>query len=232
MTSSAGIPLAGARLRSRQRGVALFFALICMVAIMLAAVMLVRSVDTATLIAGNLAFQQSATRSADGGTEAAIVYLAGVEAAESAKNVLTDPSHLFNIDNGAQGYFASLDPSVCLTGTCTGTPPPNPLNRTSYVNLNWNNTDSVALAPDASGNTVRYVIQRLCRTSGVAVSDPAAQCLFSSAALDNNKQNIPLPQEICNGPGCPAAGQTPQLRITTRVQGPKNTLSYLQTTVY
>ncbi len=65
MKSSARVVFARAR-RSGQRGVALFFALICMVAIMLAAVMLVRSVDTATLIAGNLAFQQSATRSGDG----------------------------------------------------------------------------------------------------------------------------------------------------------------------
>ena len=49
--------------RSRQRGVSLFFALVCLVAIMLAAVALVRSVDTSTLISGNLAFQQSATSS-------------------------------------------------------------------------------------------------------------------------------------------------------------------------
>jgi Tfp pilus assembly protein PilX len=216
----------------RQRGVALFFALICMVAIMLAAVMLVRSVDTATLIAGNLAFQQSTTRSGDGGTEAAIVYLAGVEAANSGTNVLTNPLHPFNVDNAGAGYYASLDPSICLTGTCTGTPPPNPLNRTAYVNFSWTAGNAVSLAPDASGNTVQYIIQRMCRTSGVAVNDPSAQCLFSSALVDNNKQNIPLPQEICSGPGCPAAGQTPQLRVTTRVQGPKNTLSYLQTIVY
>ena len=202
---------------SRQRGVALFFALICMVAIMLAAVMLVRSVDTATLIAGNLAFQQSATRSGDGGTESAIVYLAGVEAANTAKNVLLDDSHSFNNDNGAQGYFASLDPAKNLTST-------------SGTYFRWDNTDSVLVGTDASGNTVRYIIQRMCRTSAVPARD--ASCLFSGAVVDNNGQNVPLPQEICNGPGCPAAGQTPQLRITSRVTGPKNTLSYLQTTVY
>lgn len=206
-----------ARPRSRQRGVALFFALICMVAIMLAAVMLVRSVDTATLIAGNLAFQQSATRSADGGTEAAITYLAGVQAAESAKNVLTDATHLFNVDNGAAGYFASLDPAKSLTAA-------------SGSRFNWDNNDSVLVGTDASGNSIRYIIQRMCRLSGVAARD--AECLYSAAAVDNNKQNIPLPQEICNGPGCPSAGQTPQLRVTTRVDGPKNTRSYLQTTVY
>jgi len=178
----------------------------------------VRSVDTATLIAGNLAFQQSATRSGDGGAEAAINYLAGVENANSAKNVLLDPTHSFNVDNGAAGYFASLDPAKSLTDS------------TAASHFVWDNTDSVLVGTDGTGNTVRYIIQRMCRTSGVAAS--TARCLFSSAALDNNGQNIPLPQEICNGPGCPAAGQTPQLRITSRITGPKNTLSYLQTTVY
>lgn len=202
---------------ARQRGVALFFALICMVAIMLAAVMLVRSVDTATLIAGNLSYQQTATRSGDGGTEAAVTYLAGVEAANSAKNVLTDPTHAFNIDVATSGYYASLDPAKSLTATSG-----------SY--FRWDNTDSVLVGTDTAGNTVRYVIQRMCRTSGVAARD--ANCLFSSAALDNNGQNVPLPQEICSGPGCPAAGQTPQLRITSKVIGPKNTVSYVQAIVY
>ena len=56
---------------ARQRGVVLFLALVCLLAIMLSAVALVRSVDTSTLIAGNLVLQQSATRSGDGGAETA-----------------------------------------------------------------------------------------------------------------------------------------------------------------
>jgi len=202
---------------ARQRGVALFFALICMVAIMLAAVMLVRSVDTATLIAGNLAFQQAATRSGDGGTESAINYLSGVEAANSAKNVLTDATHSFNNDNATAGYYSYLDPAKSLTST-------------SGSHFNWDDNDSVLVGTDTSGNTVRYVIQRMCAVQNTVARD--ARCLFSGAALDNNGQNIPLPQEVCNGPGCPAAGQAPELRVTTRVQGPKNTVSYVQAIVY
>ncbi len=70
----------------------------------------------------------------------------------------------------------------------------------------------------------------MCRTANVAVKD--ANCLFSSATVDNNNQNVQLPQDICNGPGCPAAGQTPQMRITYRTTGPRNSLSYVQTFVY
>jgi len=202
---------------AKQRGVALFFALICLVAIMMAAVVLVRSVDTSSMIAGNLAFQQMATASADSGTEAAITWLASIEAANSTRNVLTDPTHPFNVDNAAAGYFASLDPAKSLTST-------------SGSHFNWDNTDSVVLSTDSSGNTTRYIVQRMCRTKDVGVKD--ANCLFSSAALDNNKQNIPLPQEICKGVGCPVAGQTPLLRVTSKTTGPKNTLSYVQAFVY
>jgi Tfp pilus assembly protein PilX len=222
MKTPARSPLARARL-SGQRGVALFFALICMVAIMLAAVMLVRSVDTATLIAGNLAFQQSATRSGDGGTEAAMVWLANTQTAFATTNPLSDPTHAFNQDHPTvsglvqYGYYASLDPAKSLTST-------------SGTHFNWDNTDSAGLATDAAGNTVRYIIQRMCRTSGVSIANNS--CLFSGAALDNNGQNIPLPQQVCNGPGCPVAGQTPMIRVTSKVTGPKNTVSYVQALIY
>jgi hypothetical protein len=204
---------------AKQRGMALFFALVCLVAIMLAAVMLVRSVDTSTLIAGNLAFQQSATVSGDAGGEAAVVWLGGIEAANATKNVLSDPTHPFNVDNAAAGYYASLDSAKSLTDA------------TAASHFAWDATDSAAAAAaPENGNTVRYIVQRMCRLSGVAIKDN--NCLFSSAAIINGQQNIPLPQEVCNGPGCPVAGQTPQVRITSRITGPKNTLSYVQTFVY
>jgi hypothetical protein len=203
--------------RGRQRGLALFFALICMVAIMLAAVVLVRSVDTATLISGNLAFQQNATRSADSGTEAAIAWLLARQAANSQLNVLLDPTHGFNFDVPMSGYYASLDPAKSLTDPSAAS------------HFEWTENDSAGLAEDGSGNTVRYIIQRMCRTSTNVAN---ANCLLSAATVDTNKQNILLPQEVCNGPGCPAAGQTPQVRITSKVSGPKNTVSYIQAFVY
>ena len=201
----------------RQRGIALFFALISMVAIMLAAVMLVRSVDTATLIAGNLAFQQNATRSADNGTEAAVAWLAATQSANALKNVLMDPTHSFNIDAPGSGYYSAVDPAKSLTST-------------SGSHFNWDNTDSALVGTDASGNTVRYIIQRMCRVPNKEVGN--AQCLFSSPRDEGGSKNVQLPQEVCNGTGCPVAGQTPQVRITSRVTGPKNTLSYIQAFVY
>ena len=57
---------------TKQRGVVLFFSLVALLAMSLAAVALVRSVDTSTMIAGNLSFKRAATTSGDSGIEAAL----------------------------------------------------------------------------------------------------------------------------------------------------------------
>jgi Tfp pilus assembly protein PilX len=202
---------------TRQRGVVLFFALVCLVAIMLAAVALVRSVDTNTIIAGNLALQQSTTRSADAGTQAAITWLNNLWVANASRNVLTDVNHPFNQNDASNGYYASVDPALSLTAS-TGT------------RIQWTDADSSNAITDSSGNTTRYVIQRMCRTPAVAEKD--AGCLFSGASVNTSSQAILLPQEVCNGPGCPAAGQSVQMRITSKTIGPRNSVSYVQTFVY
>jgi type IV pilus assembly protein PilX len=206
---------------AKQRGVVLFFALISLLAIMLAAVALVRSVDTSTIIAGNLAFKQAATSSGDAGTEAAIAWLTATEAANNSLSVYTDTTHAFNNDNPAAGYYSSVNPNLSLTAS-------------SGTRITWTDADSVLVLPDpdSSGNSVRYVIQRMCRTANVVITAVSAQCLFSGALQDTNGKNIPLPQDICKGAGCPQAGQSPQIRITSRITGPKNTISYVQAFVY
>lgn len=204
-------------LRGRtQRGLVLFFALIALLVLSLAAVALVRSVDTSTLIAGNLAFKKSATSSADTGVEAALVWLLETQAANNTRNVLNDPTHAFNQDALPAGYYSSVNDAVSL-----------------FTDAMWGDAVSALVgggADPATGNTTRYIIQRLCRKANTRVQD--AECLFSGALLDKNNQSIKLPQEVCKGPGCPSAGQTPMFRITTRVTGPKNTVSYVQAFVY
>ena len=204
----------------KQRGVVLFFALVALLIMSLAAVALIRSVDTSTMIAGNLAFKQAATTSSDAGIEAAVTWLAGIEAANTALNVLNNAAHPFNSDNAAAGYYSNTNPALILTADTWGGV------------ASWTNANSVLVLPDpdSSGNSVRYVIQRMCRTANVAIQN--ADCLFSGAIQDTNGQNIPLPQDVCTGAGCPVAGQTPQIRITARTTGPKNTVSYVQAFVY
>lgn len=221
----------------KQRGVVLFFTLVALLAISLAAVALIRSVDTSTLIAGNMAFKQSATTSGDSGVEAAITWLTNIQVANAGLNVLNNPAHAFNLTclatraarapgtNGVDdlgdpgcpaiipGYHSSLNTALSLTADAT-----------------WNDVNSVLVGTDGSGNTIRYIIQRMCRNANQPVQ--TASCLFSGIPEETNPQHIKPPQEFCDGPGCPAAGQSPQLRITTRTTGPKNTVSYVQAFVY
>ncbi|MEO6974735.1 MAG: hypothetical protein ABI144_02520 [Gallionella sp.] len=204
------------RYPNRQRGVVLFFALIALVVMSLAAVALIRSVDTSTLIAGNLAFKQSATTSGDSGVESAIAALNTIQIAmtNSNSNVLMDSNNTFNLNDAANGYYSNADPSVILTASAT-----------------WaSGSSKLVTADDGAGNQIRYIIQRMCRDANQLVSK--TNCLFSAAALDNNGQEVPLPSSVCQGTGCPVAGQSPQYRITSRIAGPANTFSYVQAFVY
>jgi type IV pilus assembly protein PilX len=187
----------------------------------LAAVALIRSVDTGTMIAGNIAFKQAATTSGDGGLETAITALNTAQASMAAVNisVLNDPgcpgacSNVLNASDPSNGYYSNADPNLNLTDSAT-----------------WVNGSSKLVGNDDSGNEIRYIIQRMCRSANQ--SPTKNNCLFSAAALDNNGQEVPLPSNICQGSGCPVAGQAPEYRITSRSAGPGNTYSYVQAFVY
>jgi type IV pilus assembly protein PilX len=186
----------------KQQGVVLFFALIALVVMSLAAVALIRSVDTSTIIAGNLASKQSATSSADSGLETALSWMDGI----------ADFTTL-NADNAALGYYATeaVDPTT----------------------LNWDATDSkpatgsnVTAGKDISGNSIRYVIQRMCRTNGA--SNPGG-CLFGAPVVGSNSQGV---KDAPSAGANTSTEQSPIYRVTARVVGVKNTISYIQAFVY
>ncbi len=232
------------RFPGRQRGIVLFFTLIAMVVMSLAAVALIRSVDTSTMIGGNLAFKQAGTASGDGGIEAAIAWLTTAQATMAAANlnVYTANTHVFNVTGGAPGFTTALAAPCCVNAGYYSNADPT-LNLTAMA---WNNSNSALITDasgnsvDSSGNTVRYIIQRMCRTPNElpnqieepTYAPPKTGCLFSSAALDNNGMAIPYATDICQGSGCPTGGQSTLMRITAQVTGPKNTVAYIQAIAY
>lgn len=70
-----------------QRGVILLVALIMLVAMTLAGIALVRSMDTANLIAGNFGFRQGAVQASDAGVEAALAALPNIAATSLDTNI-------------------------------------------------------------------------------------------------------------------------------------------------
>ena len=208
--------------KKQQAGIALFFALIALVVLSLAAVALIRSVDTNTLIAGNLAFQQSANSSTDAGVEAAIADLAAIRDAgvNNGLNVIQNPANTANItDTTAKpGYFSSV--TAALTSPAQ-----------LMADSTWTTAgNAVTLPADAAGNTVQYIIQRMCRFPNVAIVN--ADCLFSQAQTDGGSQVVPLNPDICSGNNCPSAGQTPQVRVTVKVTGPRGAVSFAQAFIH
>lgn len=189
--------------RRRQSGVVLIVALIMLIAMTLAALTLVRSVDTANIIAGNLSFQQAATHAGDRGVEAAIAWI------ENNSALLTG-----NVP--ASGYAANG-----LTAA-----PSKPANETwdAYWARVWAPRPAVAMATDvATGTTVSYVIDRLCTnigapTGGAVCSESPIIGILPGNAEEAGEKQI-------------AAASQVYYRVTARITGPRNTLSYVQAVV-
>src|SRR5206468_1502002 len=91
---------------SREHGVVLMIALIVLVAMTLAGLGIIRSVDTGTLVAGNISFRQSALSSTDAGVEQAVAWLT------------TNTGNL-NFDVPSAGYYSTRQDNVDVTGNLT-----------------------------------------------------------------------------------------------------------------
>ncbi|WP_245234302.1 pilus assembly PilX family protein [Methylotenera oryzisoli] len=191
----------------KQSGVVLFFALMALVVMSLAAVALIRSVDTNTLIAGNLAFKQSATASADTGVETAIKWLAANQTA------------LLNNDSVNNGYYASPQDDAkarFTTGSslATGT--------------------GISAGKDTSGNTISYVVERMCVAGTVlpttGLYKAKDKCLLGAASTRPSSQTTK--EYGTAGGNLSSSGDQPMYRVTVRVTGPRNTLSFTQAFVY
>ncbi len=196
----------------RQDGAILFIALIVLVAMTLAGIAMIRSVDTALGIAGNMAFKQASIQGTDRGVKAGFDWLLANSSGTTLQSSIP-----------AVGYFsarAATEPDW-------------------FDNANWaiavslpNEFGSVGSA-DAAGNIVRYVVHRMCNCADVPYNSNCA----GSTTPNVCSLYYPLPVGAGTGGsmsvGSPQFEGIPQLyyRITTRVDGPRNTLSITQVTV-
>ncbi len=93
-------------LPAKQQGSTLFIALIALVAMMLAGIALMRSVDTANIVAGNFAFKEASLQAADLGMEAAFTALPAL----AAKGNVPVPNQYYAVLQGVdpQGIPAGV----------------------------------------------------------------------------------------------------------------------------
>lgn len=197
--------------RWRQSGAVLFVALIALVALALAAVALVRSVDTNMIVSGNIAFKQSATLSGDSGTETAIAWLRAEFDADQTK--------LHNHDAG-KGYYATNSTSEFDIDNSSHWTTDNKYGVASGDSINNEGVES------ATGNQIRYVIQRMCSEDGEPTE---AICINAPGGLSNSSSKGVSATPPLTGTSNPLS---PLYRVTVRVTGPRNTVSFIQAFVY
>lgn len=192
--------------RHAQRGVVLIIALIVMVSMAVAAIALVRTVDTGLLAAANLAFRQNATMAGDNGLRDATDKLVGANSA--------------TLFNNFAGYWANAQ-----------------MGGFDPLTYDWTGANNSVCAPanctaDAGGNTIRYVIHRLCDTSGNPLSINCLRAPTSNAGTTGQSAvDYRHLYSTSSSAGSGNLGGT-YYRVTVRISGPRNTTSYVQAVLF
>lgn len=188
-----------------ERGTVLIIALIVLVAMTLAGIATMRSVDTATVMAGNIAFRQSAVSAADQGIQAGYAWLTG--------NFLTAD---LNNDNPGVGYSSNA-PAI----------EPNWLDSATWDEAFQLNGG----APDAAGNKVWYKIERMCPLKACPANDstcPGGANICGSTpdtgALSKEGQDHFRPTLAGAFSKPPAV----HYRVTAKAEGPRRSISIVQ----
>lgn len=191
----------------RQRGASLIVALIALVAMMAASFALLRSVDSANLASANYQFLRSAEQNTDlAMNDALLAYL------QSHPNAgLNVMDH--NTTAPAIAFYATQQPQTPdgIPNVLAGLPAPA-WTATGPAASGW---PGEQIDPD-SRQLRRYVIERMCSADGIATPDT---CRLYEYQFPRNCQN-----------NCSAGSSEwlPFIRITVRIDGPKNAVAYSQ----
>jgi Tfp pilus assembly protein PilX len=213
------------------RGISLIFSLITLAALSLAAVALIRSVDTGATILGNLSFKQDTALAADEATRQAVAWLADHQVDNSLQADIT-----------ASGYIASnvlrLDP----TGTSSDT---------TRAVIDWSGGTTCSAYPSgsfsggcyasgvataqagttpgmANGVSARYLIVRLCEAPGAPLTVSCARPLNASVTQNVERDEI----RLGGGARLVTTALSEYFRILVRAEGGRKTVTYTETLVH
>jgi hypothetical protein len=190
--------------RGAQHGVVLLMVLVSIVILLLAAVALVHSTGTGLFAAGNLGFRRDLVNQSGRAISAAMTQFATV-------------SDVTN-DLATANYSSTVLPADGFPSGSSSTP----THGIPKVLMNPSSFDSTypngKIFDATTQVTLRYVIDRLCTTSGPP--DPST-CMVSSTVSDKGGTNW-----LTKAGG----SSTPVYRISVLLIGPRNTQAFVQTT--
>lgn len=208
-----------------QRGVSLIFALITMVALSLAAVALIRSVDSNTLVLGNLGFKQDSLQAADYTSRIAIDWLTANIADSRLQNDWT-----------AMGYYATTKDTTTNPLDVTGNG-----SDSSRTLIDWAGNSCDGHTPclatrelnDTTRNvSTRFVILRLCDGTG----DPTnpASTISCARPLVNvtNESGERGALSYANAQRIGTTTVSQYFRILVRARGGRDTATITETLVH
>ncbi len=186
---------------NRQRGVVLIFSLIVLLILAIGAVAVLRSVGSSLLSAGNLAFHRDLVNQAE----------------QAVSSVMTEFKTNGPPLNGATtaDLPAANYVSTALPTNAQGVPVVLLGNDIVFSTVALPANDIPGATPDVK---IRYVIDRLCTNTGTASSPNCVQSTGLPTGGTANRNTAVAP---------PSATV---YRISVRVDGPRNTQAFLQTT--
>jgi type IV pilus assembly protein PilX len=185
---------------ARQRGVILIFSLLVLLILAIGAVAVLRSVNTSLLSAGNLAFHRDLVNQAEQAVSSVMT-----EFKTNAPPLVGATT----ADSPAANYVSTMLPS-----NAQGVPLAL-LDNTAFAAVGTAGNDIPGATPDI---TIRYIIDRLCTVTGTASSPNCVQSTGLPTGGTANRNTAVAP---------PSATI---YRISVRVNGPRNTQAFLQTT--
>ena len=213
MTSPRPLSLRTPMLKSTQRGVVLFIALIVMVAMSLAGIALMRSVDTTSTVIGNLAFRQASILPANYAIEDAA---AGIV---QRRQFQQPPA-----DRGREGRHVGRE---LLRDAQPGRPAGTTCMACRSRCRRSRRRPGPRLKLDDGDNQITYVIERMCNPNATSVpadnSAAASWCdMMAPKQSPGTTINDPTPASALSG--------KPFYRVTVRVDGPAgtNAVSFVQ----
>ncbi len=201
-----------------QKGIVLIVALLVLVALTIASLGLLRSVDTTTAATGNLGFKKDIYRQSNRGVQDALNKLLIIRSTEG------ELPYANNISSTGPGYYATatalpVDPRGIPVILLNAPIPTTPGTTTSTAGLG---EFAVPVGdPSGGGYLFRYTTERLCPAAGAPDrSTNLCREAAGAGALAGNTTDSKL-----------GLSGTIYVRLTLRVDGPKNSVSYFQTMV-
>ena len=129
----------------------------------------------------------------------------GLEHGLAQLELLSQNGAALDGNSAGAGYLASFDPRIAAK------------------DLQWDSAGRRATADDGLGNEVHYMIHRLCSAAG-AVTAAGQSCVAPEGSGCPGSSDSPGGVVPCN--------DRPMYRISARALGPRDTVSYVQMTVY